>query len=91
MRELVIELPVPLPTWNRILGMNPWDRNKLYHLIHGYVSISTQYASGSLTQTAYQQKRLLMASLDAKYYMMIRPSSSKASPTRKKKAWKKKR
>mgnify|MGYP006910771500 CR=1 FL=1 len=32
-----IELPYPLPLWNRILAMHPWSRKKLRDLIHSFV------------------------------------------------------
>jgi Holliday junction resolvase RusA-like endonuclease len=47
MRKLTITLPIPMPTWNRILAMHPWERMKLRHLIHQFVLHSTTTASDS--------------------------------------------
>lgn len=33
-----IELPFPLPTWNRILAMHHWERKKLRDQIHQMVT-----------------------------------------------------
>lgn len=85
-----IELPFPLPTWNRIIRMHPIQRYKMDNIIKEFVFISIQYANGSLTQTAYQQKLLLMESSRQALFEMMRPSSSKKSPSAKKKARKKK-
>ena len=88
---VTIELPIPLPTWNRVLAMHHWERKKLRDSIHQFVFISTQYAQGLLTQTAYQQKQLLMESSKRDYLQMIRPSMSKKSAIRRKKVGRKKR
>lgn len=34
MKNLKIVLPFPLPTWNRLLSMNQWERKKLRDWIH---------------------------------------------------------
>ena len=36
-REITIELPIPLPTWNRLLAMHPWERKKCRDMIHSFV------------------------------------------------------
>ena len=32
-----IKLPFPLPTWNRLLGANRWQRKKIRDIIHKMV------------------------------------------------------
>jgi len=34
LEKITIELSFPLPTWNRILAMNPWQRKALRDLLH---------------------------------------------------------
>lgn len=60
--QLVIVLPVPMPTWNRILQMHHWERMKLRKLLHAFVSMSIDGSS---------RHRDLMA---AEYFAIIRPS-----------------
>ena len=86
-----IELDFPLPTWNRVLDMNKWERNKLAKLIHQLLSVYTQYEKDSVTLTVSPQKRLLMESSMRDYYLMIRPPTSKKSGPRKKRVVKRKR
>lgn len=38
--QLVIVLPFAMPTWNRILQMQHFERMKLRHFIHQFVSAS---------------------------------------------------
>lgn len=85
-----IEIPIPLPTWNRIIRMHPMQRYKMDNLIKQFVSLSIQYENGLLTPTAYQQRLQLMESSKQELLRTIRPSSSKKSGSAKKKAVKKK-
>jgi hypothetical protein len=39
MAKIIITLPFPLPTWNRILGMNRWQRKKLRDWVHWAVGV----------------------------------------------------
>ena len=82
-------LPFPLPTWNRILGMNRWHRMKLRNWIKDAVSISIREGFDSLTRTESLARLQLMGLSMADYYQMIRPSTSKKSPTRRRKSVKK--
>ena len=88
---LQITLPFPLPTWNRILAMNPWERKTLRHTLHQLVSMCIQGASDSVMRTVSAQKRLLMDSYLRGYYKMIRPTTSTPSRILKKKVRLKKR
>lgn len=81
-----IELPFPLPTWNRILAMHPWERKKLRDQIHRMTLLSTQYERPDQTLTVSPQKQSLMDLLKQEYLQMIRPTKSKASSTRKNRA-----
>ena len=85
MNNLTITIPLPMPTWNRLLGMSWQERMKTRHLIHQFSSLSIQHATGELTSTAYQSKLLLMHASKQKYLKMIRPSTAKALPSLKKK------
>ena len=42
MREVKIELPVPLPSWNRVLSMHPYQRKKLRDLLHEMVELKSE-------------------------------------------------
>jgi len=75
--KMVIVLPFPLPTWNRILAMGVWQRKKLRDLIHQFVYISIAKEEGWLTPTVYQLKQQSMELLMPEYYQMIRPKLSK--------------
>jgi hypothetical protein len=88
--KMTIELPIALPTWNRLLAMHHWQRKKLRDLIHLFVCISIAYGKDWPTWMEYQGKRYLTESLLQEYLQMIRPSSSNKLPTAKKKASKKK-
>lgn len=90
-RRVEIVLPVPLPTWNRLLAMHPWQRMKCRHLIHLFVSLSCRYGRDWPTLTEFQGKRHSTELLRAEYFETIRPSSSKASSTGRRKGSGKKR
>lgn len=85
-KSLVIELPIPMPTWNRILGMGIWERKKLRDLIHEYVSRSLTTESDSSIQMDSPSKRLSMELFDLTYLQTIRPSKSRKSDIAKLKA-----
>ena len=84
--KLKIVLPFPLPTWNRLLAMNRWERKRCRDWIHRAVSICIAEDTDSLTSTTSPRKQLLMLSCAAEYLPMIRPKSSKKSRKRKKKS-----
>lgn len=60
---LIIELPVALPTWNRVLAMHPQERKKLRHLMHLFVQLAVDKQSPSQLELA-------------EYGALIRPSKS---------------
>lgn len=78
-------LPFPLPTWNRILAMNPWERKRLRDWIYRAVYICIHYGEGWPTRTVSAERLSLMGCDMRDYYQMIRPAKSKASLSRKKK------
>lgn len=77
--KIVVELPFPLPTWNRILAMHHWERKKLRDLIHAAVSQLSVIDSTNTTLTHLQLKPSWMVLYGADYYRMIRPSTSRRS------------
>ncbi len=79
MRTLEIILPVPMPTWNRILGMHPMSRINLRDLIHLFVSLSTTYGADWPTSTDYRGKQRSTDLLKLEYLQAIRPSKSRKS------------
>jgi len=74
-----IELPYPLPLWNRILAMGHFERKKLRHWIHASLSQLQATGTASMTPTVYRLKPCWMALYSAEYYAMIRPSKYKKS------------
>lgn len=83
---MVVRLPFPLVTWNRVLAMGPWLRKRLRHSIHELVSTFIPEGRDSLTQTEYRRRQQLTESSIAAYLKMIRPSTSKKSATHKKRS-----
>lgn len=79
--EWSLELPFPLPTWNRVLAMNHWQRKKLRDLTDGLVSYFVRTATDSLTRTDSAGNMFSIRSSLAAYSKMIRPGTSKASRT----------
>lgn len=82
-RSFVLSLPVPMPTWNRLLAMNPWERKRVRDLLHQFVSLSVTFGNDWPTLMVYQGKQCSTASLIQRYLRTIRPSTSKRSATRK--------
>jgi len=68
---LAVKFPARLPTWNRILAINPWQRKKLRDLTDKLISISAKSATDSLTQTEPVQNTAQMALFLQEYYAMI--------------------
>jgi len=89
--HIQIELPYPLPTWNRILAMNHWQRKKLRDWIHASL-LQLQVTDGEdMTLMAYHLKPSWMALFAPEYYQMIRPTKSKKSALKVKSSGKKSR
>src|SRR6056297_2769435 len=82
-QRMVIELPVKLPTWNALLGMNRWKRAKVRHLIHELVLQSSRLDAGSPMPMELARKRQLMGSSIAAYYETIAPAKSRKLATSK--------
>lgn len=90
MERMEVELPVPLPTWNRMLAMHHWERKKLRDLLHKFVSLSLAHGTDWPTVTDYQGKPCSTDLLIAEYFLMIRPNKSRKLDIAKKRAeWKK--
>lgn len=66
-----------MPTWNRILAMQHFERMKLRHLIHQCVFTSITYGSEWPTWTVYQSKRCSTALLKLELLQTIRPNASR--------------
>lgn len=81
-----IELPFPLPTWNRLLAMSPWERKKCRDLIHRMTSMCIVSGENPEILMECQLKPQLMEWLRLEYLAMIRPPGSKVSNLPKKNA-----
>ncbi len=87
----VIEIPIPMPTWNRILQMQHFERMKLRHLIHQFVSTSITTGSDSLTPTDSASRQSSTDLLLLEYLQAIRPNKSRKLAIRSLKQGRKKR
>ncbi len=76
-QKLEIELPIPMPTWNRILQMQHFERMKLRDLVHEFVSLSITYGSDWPTLMDYQGKQRSTDLLKLEYLQTIRPNKSR--------------
>ena len=85
-RTLTIEIPLPMPTHNRINQMQHWEKKDMRHLLHLFVSLSITYGSDWPTATDYQGKQCSTELLRLKYLQMIRPNKSRKSDIAKLKA-----
>ena len=85
MEKIEITLPISLPTWNRLLSMDKWQRKKTRDMVHHAIYLSIRYGGDWPIQMEYRGKLLSMDSFCAEYYKMIRPNSSGKSATAKKK------
>jgi len=90
MQRMEIEIPLPMPTWNRMLGMQSITRKRLRLLLHKFVSLSITHGTDWPTSTDFQGKRCSTELLKLEYLQLIRPSKSRKSVIAKKRAeWKK--
>ena len=76
---LEIVLPVPMPTWNRLLAMHPMERMKCRNLLHLFVSLSYMHGNDWPTWTTFQSRERSTDVLLVEYLQMIRPSKSRKS------------
>jgi hypothetical protein len=65
-----IHLPFPLPTWNRLLACNHWQRRKIRHFIHDFVQ--TILSGGDITDKDLEE-----------YDKSIRPKAKKKGSRKK--------
>ena len=86
-----ITLPIPLPTWNRLLAMHHWERKKCRDLIHQFVSISVIIDTDWSIPTGFLLKLPSMDLLKLEYLQTIRPSKSRKSALNKLKSQLKKK
>lgn len=66
-----IILPFPLPTWNRILGVNRWQRKKIRDMIKDAVCILSHYDTDSRTLMELVERLQLMGWSYRDYYKAI--------------------
>lgn len=78
-QRMEIVLPVPMPTWNRILAMQHFERMKLRDLLHEFVSLSITHGSDWPTSTDYRGKQQSTDLLKLEYFQAIRPNKSRRS------------
>ena len=79
MKRLEIVIPLPMPTWNRILVMHPMARIELRHLMHLFVSLSIIDGRDWPTWTGYASRQQSTDLLKLVYLQMIRPCQSRKS------------
>ena len=77
--KLTITIPLPMPTWNRILQMHHWQRMRLRHLLHLFVSLSITHGRDWPTSTDLAGKPQSTALLRLEYLQLIRPNKSRKS------------
>src|SRR3990167_933261 len=77
MNSIQIILPFRLPTWNQLLAMNRWERQKVVNWIREFVSTSIHDAGGSQIRMGSVVRPRWTAWSKAEYYQMIQPSTSK--------------
>ncbi len=83
--EIKIRIPFPMPTWNRVLEMHPWERKRLRDWIHRAVFISIRAGTASQTQTGAVINMSSMGLSTQAYFEMIRPRKSCRSASHRKK------
>lgn len=77
--SLEITLPFAMPTWNRVLGMQQFQRMRLRHLIHAFVFHSITSGEDWPTQMVCASKQQSTLLLRLEYSQTIRPNKSKKS------------
>lgn len=82
MDRLELTIPVAMPTWNRILNMQHFERQRLVDLLHLFTFISITHGSDLPIWTVFQSKRFSMDLLLLEYLQTIRPSKSRRSRIR---------
>lgn len=82
MERMQIEIPLPMPSWNRLLAAHFWERKKIVDLLHLFVSLSITYGHDWPTSTTFQGKRCSTDLLRLEYLQLIRPNKSRKSAIR---------
>ena len=90
MPKLRIEIPLPMPTWNRILAMQHFERIKLREYLHHAVSMSITHGRDWPTSMVFRSKQYSTELFRLEYLQTIRPNTSRKSAIRKLKAGMKK-
>lgn len=75
--RLEIELPIPMPTWNRILAMQHFERAKLREYLHHAVLCSLTFGSDWPTTMVFRGKPYSTELFLQEYYQTIRPNKSR--------------
>ncbi len=73
--QLVIVLPFAMPTWNRILALQVFQRMRLRHLVHAFVFSSITSGEDWPTQMVCQSKVQSTLLLLLEYSEMTRQGS----------------
>lgn len=77
--QLVIVLPFAMPTWNRILALQVFQRMRLRHLVHAFVFNSITSGEDWPTQMVCQSKQQSTLLLRLEYLAVTRPRKSRKS------------
>lgn len=77
--QLVIKLPIALPSWNRILGQQEFARMRLRHLLRAFTFYSLTVGTDWPTRMVCQGKQCSTLLLRLEYSQMIRPRKSRKS------------
>lgn len=75
-RAITLVLPFKLPTWNRLLAMNHWERKKVRHWLHDFVCAALQGVNDSETLTDVVLRPSLTDLQRLEYGRMITPRAS---------------
>lgn len=76
-RHAVVELDIPLPTWNTLLAGRVKDRMHCRHFVHQFVSVSRITVDGRSIQMGSPSKRRLMELSRSAYLQTIRTKRSR--------------
>lgn len=79
MERVRIEIPLPMPTWNRLLSMHQRTRMVCREYLHHAVSLSLTYGSTWPTRMEFRGRPYSTELFELEYLQMIRPSTSRKS------------
>ena len=86
LRRVVVVIPVRMPTWNCLLGMEYRKRRRCRDFLHRLTFMSLTTAIDSRTHKEPAPRPPWMRSLEAAYLRMIVPKKSAKSETDKKRS-----